>query len=168
MQRLPLFLTGDFSVHITEPLLTLDSTGAAAQPGDEGLSCAGALINSDLPMLVRSAAGVFHDLEHEIGRVQGFLVGQNPGEIVVWPSEPFPDGWIPQWAIKRLSRKRWEAVYIGDTLGSKTFQPLPQPTVRKVRDWKQALWYRRKRITRPRLPVERELWDRIQRVARNV
>ena len=168
MQRLPLFLTGDFSVHMPEPLLALDSTGAAVQPGVQGLSCAGAFINSDVPMLVRSAEGVFQDLENEIGSVQGFLVGRNPGEIVAWPSEPFPGDWIPQWAIKRLSRKRWEAVYVAGVLGSTTFQPLSLPTVRKVRDWKQALWYRRKRTVPPRLPVERELWDQIQRVARNV
>ena len=153
---------------MAEPLIALDSAGAAAQPGDEGMTCAGAFINSDSPMLVRSAAGVFYDLEPEIGRVQGFLVGQNPGEIVVWPSEPFPDDWIPQWAIKRLSRKRWGALYIGDKLGSTTFEPFSQPTLRKVRHWKQALWYRRKRTVPPRLPVERELWDQIQRVARNV
>ena len=168
MQRLPLFLTGDFSVHMTEPLLTLDSTGAPGQPGDEGLTCAGAFTNSDFPMLVRSAAGVFYDLAPEIGNVHGFLIGQNPGEIVAWPSEPFPDDWIPQWAIKRLSRKRWRALYIGDKLGSTTFQPLSQPTGRKVRHWKQALWYRRRRTVPPRLPVERELWDQIQLVARNV
>jgi len=168
MQRLPLFLTGDFSVHMPEPLLALDSMGAAVQPGVEGLSCAGAFINSDVPMLVRSAEGVFQDLENEIGRVQGFLVGRNPGEVVAWPSDPFPGDWIPQWAIRRLSRKRWEAVYIAGVLGSTASQPLSQPTARKVRDWKQALWYRRKRTVPPRLPVERELWDQIQRVARNV
>ena len=168
MQRLPLFLTGDFSVHMPEPLLALDSMGAAVQPGVEGLSCAGAFINSDVPMLVRSAEGVFQDLENEIGRVQGFLVGRNPGEVVAWPSDPFPGDWIPQWAIRRLSRKRWEAVYIAGVLGSTASQPLSQPTARKVRDWKQALWYRRKRTVPPRLPVERELWDEIQRVARNV
>ena len=168
VQRQSLFLTGDFSLPKGEPSLLLGSTGIVAQSDDKGLLVAGAYVRGDTSVLTPSAAGTFYDLEHEIGRVRGFLVGQNPGEIIAWPLEPFPEEWIPTWIIRKWSRKRWEAVFIGDILASTTAQPSSRPTVRQIRDWKQALWHRRKRTISPQLPVERELWLRLQEMARNV
>ena len=168
VQRQSLFLTGDFSLPKGEPSLLLGSTGVEAKADDEGLLVAGAYTRGDSSVLTRSAAGMFYDLEHEIGRVRGFLVGENPGEIVVWPSEPFPEEWIPTWIIRRRRRKRWEAVFVGDILASTTLQPSSRPTVRKIRAWKQVLWHRRKRTVSPRLPAERELWRQLQEMAHNV
>lgn len=168
MQRLSLFLTGDFSLPTGDPSLLLGPAGIPAKADDEGLLVAGAYVRGDSSVLTRSAAGIFYDLEHEMGRVRSYLVGQNPGEIVAWPAEPFPEEWIPTWIIRRKTRRRWESLFVGDTLGSTTLQPSSQPTARKVRDWKQILWYRRRRTASPRLPAERELWLRLQEAARNV
>ena len=168
MQRQTLYLTGDFSLPKGEPTILLASSGIAAAAYDEGLLVAGAYTKGDSSVLTRSAAGIFYDLEHEIGRVRGFLVGENPGEIVAWPSEPFPEEWIPAWIIRRRRRKRWEVVFIGDILASMTFQPSSRPTIRKIRDWKQILWHRRKRTVSPRLPAERHLWLQLQELAHNV
>ena len=168
MQRQSLFLTSDFSLPTGDPSFLLDSTGTIAKAEDDGLLVAGAYTRGDSSVCTRSVAGIFYDLEHEVRSLRGFLVGQNPGEIVRWPSEPFPEEWIPTWIVRRRRRKRWEAVFVGDILASTTSQPASRYTVRQIRDWKQVLWYRRKRTLAPRFPAQRELLRRLQEVAHNV
>ena len=168
LQRQTLFLSGDFSLPEGEPSLLLGSTGFVAKADDEVLLVAGAYARGDSSVLTRSAEGIFYDLEHEIGPLRGFLVGDNPGEIIAWPTEPFPKEWVPTWIIRKWRRKRWEAVFVGDILASTTCQLPSRRTVRKIRDWKEILWHRRKRTVSPRLTTERAQWIRLQERARNV
>ncbi len=165
-KRQSLFLTGDFSLPREGPDFVLGPTGAIADPGESRLLVSGAYVIDHSSELVPSAAELFYDLAYEIGGVRGLLIGHNPGEIIAWPAEPFPSEWIPEWVIKKLGRKRWEAVYIGEILGIASHQSTFTPSAKQVRDWKRALWHRRKRISTPQMPSERIFWQQIQRRAR--
>ena len=168
LQRRSLFLTDDFNLPQGEPILLFSSDGTVADPGNDKPSVAGAYIESHSPGLATTVAEVFYDLEHEIGGLRGFLVGQNPGEIISWPSERFPSEWTPAWAINKLGRRQWEALFIGRILGSTPPDAPPTPPPRKLAKWKHAIWYLRNRTTPPELPAERALWHQLQEVARDV
>ena len=168
LRRQSLFLTSDFSIPQGEPELFLDTTGTGTQPDGDKTSISGAYIKCQSHELVTFAAEVFEDLKYEMGRIRGFLIGQNPGQIVAWPSQPFPCDWIPAWVISKQGPKNWEAVFVGKMLGT-TLSRMPDiPSRRNLKDWKEVIWHRRKRILPPGRPDERALWNQIQEVSRNV
>ena len=163
-----LFLTGDFSLPLGEPALLLNVAGSVVESSEDIPLVAGAYIKNPPPWVPSSAAELFRDLEHHIGGIRGFLVGQRPGEIVEWPSESFPENWIPAWAINKQGRKHWEVLFVREILGiGPRLEPITA-TPRKKREWKYAVWHLRKRITPPVLPTERALWRHLQEVARDV
>ncbi len=167
-KRQSLFLTGDFSLPTGEPEALVDSFGATAGPASDKTSVAGAYISGQSLEFVMSAAEVFQDLEYEIGRLKGFLVGQLPGQIVDWPAGPFPNDWTPTWAIKKRGPKKWEAVFVGEMLGA-TLPGTPDSlTRRNMKDWKKVIWRWRKRVLPPVHASERARWRQIQAVARDV
>ena len=171
IDRQSLFLTGDFGLSLGEPSLFLDSTGTCALPEYDGPSISGAYIKGQFFELVVSAAERFEDLEQEMGGLRGFLIGEQPGQVVTWPSESFPSGWIPEWAVHkgRGRRKKWKAILVGKVLGvTPANSPTPTPTRQEVQIWKQVLWYFRKRIIPPGSQIERTRWKQIQKVARDV
>ena len=165
-KRQSLFLTGDFSLPRDEPAFLLGPTGAIAEPGENRLSVSGAYVTGYTSELVPSSAELFDDLTYEMGEVRGLLVGHNPGEIITWPADPFPSEWIPEWFIKKMGRRRWESVYVGRILEITSLQSTFTPSTRQVREWKRALWHRRKRVAPPQLSSERILWQQIQSRAR--
>ena len=166
--RQSLFLMGDFSLPAGEPEMFVDSAGASLEPCEYKAAIAGAYVKGQGLEVARLAAEDFEDLEHEIGGIQGFLLGPDPGQIVAWPSEPFPSDWIPIWAITKRRPKKWAAVFIGEMLGEKSIETTVTPTPRKVKDWKKVTWHWRKRILLPERPDQRELWRQIQEVSRHV
>ena len=105
MDRLSLFLTGDFSISTGDPSLFLDPFGIEVLPNGDTVSVSGAYIRGRIPSIVTSLPDLLEDLEDEMGGVQGYLIGSLPGQIVARPSEPFPSGWIPEWIIKRREAK---------------------------------------------------------------
>ena len=166
--RSSLFLTGDFRLPLGEPTLLLNSAGSVVESSENVPLVAGAYIKNPPTWLPGSAAEIFRDLEHQIGGIRGFLVGQHPGEIVEWPSEPFPENWIPSWAINKQRRKHWQVLFVRRILGvDPRLEPTPA-SPRKKRNWKHAVWHLRKRITPPVLPTERALWRALQEAARDV
>ena len=168
LRRQSLFLTGDFSLPSGEPEMFLDFAGASVPTDDDEASIAGVYIKGQSIELAALASDVFEDFEYEMGSMQGFLVGQFPGQIVAWPSEPFPSDWIPTWAITKHRRKNWKAVYVGEILGATSPATPGTPTRRNIKDWKEVAWHWRRRILLPERPEERALWRQIQKVARSV
>ena len=163
-----LFLTGDFSLPLGEPALLLNAAGSVAESSENVPMVAGAYIKNPPPWLPSSAAELFRDLEYQIGGIRGFLIGQRPGEIVEWPSESFPETWLPVWVINKHGRKKWEVLFVGQTLGSGPCLEPVATTPRKKRDWKHAVWHLRKRIAPPALSSERALWRHLQEAAHDV
>ena len=171
LDRQSLFLTGDFGLSFGEPKLLLDSTGNFVPPEYDGPYIAGAYIKGQFPELGVSAAELFEDLEQKMGGIQGFLIGQQPGQVVTWPSEPFPSGWVPEWAIQRGRgrKKKWKVILVGKILGTfPTNSTTLSPTRQEVQMWKRVLWYFRKRIKPPESPIERTRWKQIQKAAKDV
>ena len=175
MNRLSLFLTGDFGIP-SEPSLFLDSfgTGTESRPNNNTPFVSGAYIKGQIPSVVISAAEMFEDLESELAITTGYLIGPLPGQIVAWPSKPFPREWIPEWVIKKTGRKKLKAVFLKAEFVGEVLETVMEnmsaspPTRRNIRAWKCVLWYWRKRISPPSLPAERTRWDQIQQVAHNV
>ena len=172
VDRLSLFLTGDFSVKRMEPSFYLNTTGTSIPRGTGGPLIAGAYVGGQTCKLSATAAELFEDLAYEMGGMQGFLIGQRPGQISVWPMEKFPTDWIPTWAIKKQGKKL-AAIFTGEILGTTPREdtsaaPTRAPTRKEMQDWKEVIWHRRKRITPPREPYQRTLWQQIQETARNV
>src|SRR5262249_3852099 len=95
------------------------------------------------------------------GRV--FYVGREPGQIISWPSEPLPTGWSPVWAIPM--RQQGCAMFCGTSLSES--EPLRSQCSdrKKLKEWKEVLWHRRKRITAPNHVGLRALWQRFQEEA---
>ena len=163
-----LFLTGDFSLPSGEPDMFLDFAGRSIQLGGARASIAGAYVKDQCLELAALAAETFEDWEYEVGRLQGFLIGLLPGQIVAWPSEQFPRDWRPSWAIKMHKRKKWKAIYIGEMFEATSLTTPNTPTRRNIKEWKKVAWHWRKRILLPKRQDARALWHQMQEVARNV
>ena len=168
VDRLSLFLTGDFSVTQMEPRFFLGPAGTRTTIDEDEPSIAGAYISGTGVGMFATAAEMFEDLAYEMGGLQGFLIGRHPGQIATWPREAFPSNWLPVWAIKKQGRKL-AAMFTGELLGMAQPENTSfTPTRREVQDWKKLLWNQRKRITPPRDRHQRALWLLLQESARNV
>ena len=163
-----LFLTSDFGLPTGEPEMLVDFTGGSIKPCDGSASIAGVYIKGQGTALARAAAEEFEDLEFEIGRIQGFLLGPRPGQIVSWPSERFPGNWTPTWAVTKRGPKKWAAVFIGEMLEETSVESTVIPTHRKIKEWKEVTWHWRKRIVLPERPDQKTMWRQIQEAARRV
>lgn len=146
----------------------LDFAGRSIQLGGARASIAGAYVKDQCLELAALAAETFEDWEYEVGRLQGFLIGLLPGQIVAWPSEQFPRDWRPSWAIKMHKRKKWKAIYIGEMFEATSLTTPNTPTRRNIKEWKKVAWHWRKRILLPKRQDARALWHQMQEVARNV
>ena len=168
--RQSLFLTGDFSLPLGEPVLLLDNIGSRAVLGYDGPSIAGAYVKGQFPQPTVTAAELFEDLAQEIDYMRGFLIGQQPGQVVAWPSEPFPREWIPEWIIQKgRGRKKLRAIWVGNVLRAILADiPVTSPTYQEVQTWKKVLWHFRKRVIPPGSPAERARWNQIQKAAQDV
>ncbi len=166
--RQSLFLTSDYSLPTGEPEIFVDSSAISSQFDSDKTSVSGAYIKGQIVETTTSAAEVFEDLEYELCRMRCFLVGQHPGQIIAWPSEPFPNDWIPTWVITKIRPKKWKAVFVSEMLGAISLGSLDTPTRRKLKDWKKVTWHWRKRILQPEQPDERSLWNQIQELSRRV
>ena len=167
VDRLSLFLTGDFSVAHIEPEFFLGPTGTGASNDRDEPCIAGAYISGICNRTLSTAADMFEDFAYEMGAAQGYLIGWRPGQIATWPREAFPAEWVPAWAIKKQGRKL-TAIFTGGLLGA--VQPgnaIFSPTRREVQDWKQVIWHKRRRITPPRDQSQRAFWLLLQESARN-
>ena len=169
LDKLSLFLSGDFTVARGEPENFLDSSGSVTPRGASELAISGALVKGLASEVALTAAELIEDLVHELGGMRGYLVGRRPGQIATWPSEPIPTGWTPTWIVKK-SGKRLEVNYVGEILDSAAVadNPAPIPSRRRVQDWKKVLWHWRRRVALPASLSQRALWRQLQEVARNV
>ena len=151
-----------------EPRFFLGSTGTSASNSEDEPSITGASVSSTTYEPITTAAEMFEDLAYEMGGMQGFLIGQRPGQIATWPREAFPTNWIPAWAIKKQGKKL-TAMFAGELLDvTQPENPSFAPTRREVQDWKKVIWHQRKRITPPWDQYQRGLWQQLQETARNV
>jgi len=157
-----LFLVDDFPWPIQTSTREFDSFGnVRTEMSSDIASVAGALVTG-----VNSPPFDFHDIPQILEERRVFYVGREPGQIISWPSEPLPTAWSPVWIIPM--RQRGRAIFCGMSLS--TSEPLRSRCAdrRKLKEWKELLWHRRKRITVPIHLGLRRLWERFQDEARSV
>ncbi len=97
------------------------------------------------------------------------LVGREAGQIARWPKEPFPTAWTPVWAIRRIARKKWQAQFCGQEISQGT-SPMESDTysIKRRKEWREALWIMRQRALPPQLPELSQLWTRYTEVAQDI
>jgi hypothetical protein len=101
------------------------------------------------------------------GKQRIFYVGKEPGQIAICPAESLPTDWEPVWAISK-GRHRGQAMFCGTNLAES--QPLMSKCKnrRKMREWKEILWYDRKKISPPDRSNLKVLWQQFQKEAERV
>jgi hypothetical protein len=101
------------------------------------------------------------------GKQRIFFVGKEPGQIAILPAESLPTDWEPVWAISK-GRHRGQVMFCGTNLADS--QPLISKCKnrRKMREWKQILWYDRKKISPPDRSNLKVLWQQFQKEAERV
>ena len=133
-----------------------------AGPGVTGLSGS---LPVDLPLLPFPFAFPPHILEGKV-----ILIGRVPGQIRVWPDETTEQEWMPIWAVQLRKKRLGRVIFCGE--GADNVHPVPQPASiidrRRLRRWKEVLWYSRKRIAAPVPPELRALWLEYQEAAREL
>lgn len=95
-----------------------------------------------------------------------FFIGRNPGEIAVSPGEPIPRDWAPVWAIPM--RDRGHAIFCGTDPAASTPTMIAKGDKRRVKKWKEILWYNRRRIEPPQHPAIGRLWRAFKEIAERV
>lgn len=102
------------------------------------------------------------------GNQRIFFVGSEPGQIVSYPSESLPTDWTPIWAIS-LGRRRGQVMFCGTSLMELEPTQSRCRERKKLRQWKEILWHRRKRILPPVGDCRiQALWKKIQKEAEHV
>ena len=168
VDRLSLFLTGEFGLPENAVDSFLDQNGNSATAVTRGPSISGAYVTGMGAEPDITPAELFEDLEDDIGTIHGFLIGTSPGHISSWPATSFPSDWVPTWVVRKRGRKL-AAIFVGDTFDRPPVNPQRrQPDRRDVNDWKSLLWTSRKRIEPPKSTSQRQLWRQIQQEARDV
>ncbi|MEG3973321.1 hypothetical protein QT970_01710 [Microcoleus sp. herbarium8] len=101
------------------------------------------------------------------GKQRIFYVGKEPGQIAICPAESLPTDWEPVWAISK-GRHRGQAMFCGTNLADS--QPLMSKCKdrKKMREWKEILWYDRKIISPPDRSNLKGLWKQFQKEAERV
>lgn len=95
------------------------------------------------------------------------LIGAKAGQIVSVPSEPLPTQWQPVWIVEHGKGKR-RAIFCGVDPSSCTPGIDGIGERRRIREWKQVLWYDRKNLIGPSRGEAAALWVQFRRVAENV
>ncbi|WP_377477329.1 MAG: hypothetical protein P2A85_02495 [Microcoleus anatoxicus] len=101
------------------------------------------------------------------GKQRIFYVGKEPGQIAICPAESLPTDWEPVWAISK-GRHRGQAMFCGTNLAES--QPLMSKCKdrKKMREWKEILWYDRRKISPPDRQNFKALWKQFQKEAERV
>lgn len=89
------------------------------------------------------------------------FIGRVPGQIVSLRAGEYPEEWNPVWAIL-MERRRGVAVYCGTDINESHPEPNQSGNRRSLQDWKETLWYRRRRIDPPSQAAARKLWTEYQ------
>jgi hypothetical protein len=84
-----------------------------------------------------------------------------PGQIASLRAGEYPQGWSPVWVIL-MERRKGSVIFCGADLNDSRPQPNRDSTRRSLQDWKEMLWYRRKRIDPPGHAALKRLWMEYQ------
>lgn len=162
IRRCSLLLVENYSLPSQNNAQQFDRFGNLQTGDNESASVAGALVRGvDFPDFN------FNTFLPIQGKQRIFYVGKEPGQIAICPAESLPTDWEPVWAISK-GRHRGQARFCGTNLAES--QPLMSKCKnrKKMREWKQILWYDRKIISPPDRSNLKVLWKQFQKEAERV
>ena len=144
------------------PVIRLDRFGFG---GDDSKSetCVGPIISGFTPPDFNPETFLPPGAGHRV-----YLVGRNPGEIVECPNETIADDWKPIWAVWMTKRRKGTAIYCGTDLENDVPGTAKCTDRRRLRFWKEVLWYKRKQISGPSHKRIRALWIVFREIAHRV
>ena len=144
------------------PVIRLDRFGFG---GDDSKSetCVGPIISGFTPPDFNPETFLPPGAGHRV-----YLVGRNPGEIVECPNETIADDWKPIWAVWMTKRRKGTAIYCGTDLENDVPGTAKCTDRRRLRFWKEVLWYKRKQISGPSHNRIRALWIVFREIAHRV
>lgn len=108
----------------------------------------------------------FNDFLPIQGKQRILFVGKEPGQVSIWPLEQLPTDWMPVWAISK--GRRSQVMFCGSSLAESEPTRSKCKDRKKLREWKEILWYDRKKIYPPTQPNLRTLWKKFQKEAERV
>lgn len=98
------------------------------------------------------------------------LLGSIPGQIITVQDSISELPWQPVWLLARIGPKMWNAIYCANAIvkpdsGNLTYF---HESKKKIKNWKEAIYIRRKQTIPPTLGILAELWNDYIEVAKNV
>lgn len=132
-----------------------DQFGRVFEHEDADAFVAGAVGGS----AVTAYGGFFLPAPQHRGR--RIFIGRVPGQIISLGAGEHPGDWNPVWAIQ-MEGRRGSVVFCGTDLKDSHPESNQNQPRRLLQDWKQALWYCRKRIEPPRHRALKKLWAEYQ------
>ena len=91
-----------------------------------------------------------------------YLIGEIPGQIIVWPDKPLPNLWVPIWLVQFKTHKKAVANWLGNNIlhieKSQNFSK------EEIQLWKDVVWHKRKRIKSEVKKKWREFSERAKNV----
>lgn len=160
IRRTSFFLVSGVGWALDHALATFDGYGRPLGEGGGGV--AGASV-PDIgyeppPMDLFRTSGL------RLSAPRTYFLGRAPGQIVTWPIEQLPT-WKPVWAIP--FGRHGQALYCGDSVPDDMPTSTPVGDASRVAQWRDVLWWRRKRIREPSERGLKSLWRRYQEAARS-
>ena len=161
IRRRSLYVVEDYGLPKGVPGIRLNMFGS---DGEDSTSeaCVGPIISGFTPPDFHPEILLPPSASHLV-----YLIGRNPGEIVKYPDKTIPDGWKPVWAVWKKKRRKG-TVYCGMDLENDVPGTAQCTDRRRLRLWKEVLWFRRKQIPVPSQKRIRSLWIEFRKVAHRV
>jgi hypothetical protein len=147
--RRSLFVSDDFPATIRTTFKG-DPFGNLTVPAREQSFISGATVSAESP----PCDVVF--LPEVKDHFRLIFIGRVPGQIAVVAAGERPVGWNPVWAI--AMHRTGTVHYCGHGIQDSTPMLGRVPDLRQLRQWKEVLWHRRKRITPPSHEGLKHLW----------
>lgn len=97
------------------------------------------------------------------------FLGELPGEIADWPHEDFPTAWRPVWAVAVYGPSQREVYFCGNPEDlSRDFSNSEFVVDNQVvQRWREAIWFKRKITTPPKLKELLSAWNSLVRRAKD-
>jgi hypothetical protein len=95
------------------------------------------------------------------------VIGRRPGEIAVIPDEPPPTDWSPVWIVER-GRSNRRVIFCGSDIQYCVPSKEEIPDKKRVKSWKDLLWYDWRKLRSPSLALLSSLWKQYRDVAKDV
>jgi hypothetical protein len=164
IRRRALYIEDDFILPTSEDMPRFDTMGREiSEDNFMGAKISGAIVKGITP----SPFPFSEAIQLNEGE-KAYLIGRSPGQVVIWPDERKPDGWMVIWKLVFSGRGKSNVQFCGMDLTEA--EPLKQKwgDKRQQKLWKKIIWHDRKRVAAINNRHLGTLWERYKKIARMV